>query len=140
MIGWSTAVTKQEKLIPQDIADVIAFLRHAVLNPPDVIYPGPSFGSAEGGEKLYQAHCAECHGKVGEGPQAPALNNQELLNAATNGYLFATISRGRMDTEMPSWGRGSRQYRILNSQERHDIVTYLRRWQRVVIKKKVIGE
>lgn len=137
MIGWSTAVSAQEKLSSQDISDVIIFLRHAALNPPDVIYPGSSFGSAGEGEKLYQALCAECHGKEGEGPQAPALNNQELLNAATNGYLFATISLGRAGTEMPSWGRGSEKYRALSSQERHDIVTYLRRWQKVVIKKRV---
>ncbi len=137
MIGWTTAVTEQEKLSPQDIADVIIFLRYAALNPPDVIYPGPSFGSAVEGERLYQKLCVECHGKEGEGAQAPALNNQELLNAATNGYLFATISRGRMGTEMPSWGRGSQKYRVLNSQERHDLVTYLRRWQKVVIKKRV---
>jgi cbb3-type cytochrome c oxidase subunit III len=140
MIGWSTAVTDQEKLSQQDVADVIVFLRHAVLNPPDVIYPGPSFGSADEGKKLYKTLCSECHGQEGEGPQAPALNNQELLNGATNGYLFATISCGRMDTEMPSWGRGAGKYRILSSQERQDVVTYLRRWQRVVIKKKVVGK
>lgn len=133
MIGWSTAVSKQVKLAEGDVADVIAFLRHSAANPPDVIYPGPSFGSSEKGIRLFQDLCAECHGKNGEGTLAPALNNQELLNAATNGYLYATISRGRTGTEMPSWGRGSDKYRTLNTQERHDIVAYLRQWQRFVI-------
>ena len=135
MIGWSTAVSRQERLSAADIADVIAFLRHASSNPPDVIYPGPIFGSAEKGRGLFSELCVECHGRLGEGLQAPALNNQEFLNAATNGYLYATISLGRNGTEMPTWGRGSDKYRALNSQERHDIVAYLRQWQKVVIKK-----
>jgi mono/diheme cytochrome c family protein len=135
MIGWSMVVSRQEKLSASDIADVIAFLRHSSQNPLDVIYPGPIFGSAEKGRSQFQELCIECHGQLGEGLQAPALNNQELLNAGTNGYLFATISRGRSGAEMPSWGRGSDKYRALNLQERHDIVAFIRQWQKVVIKK-----
>ena len=135
MIGWSTAVSRQARLSASDIADVIAFLRHSSQNPPDVIYPGPIFGSAEKGRSLFQALCVECHGQMGEGSQAPALNNQEFQNAATNGYIYATLSLGRKGTDMPSWGRGSDKYRALNSQERHDIVAHLRQWQKVVIKK-----
>jgi mono/diheme cytochrome c family protein len=135
MIGWSTDVSKQERLSASDIADVITYLRHSSQNPPDVIYPGPIFGSAEKGRALFQELCVECHGRLGEGLQAPALYNQEFLNAATNGYIYATISLGRNGTDMPSWGRGSNKCRVLNSQERHDIVAYLRQWQKVVIKK-----
>ncbi len=135
MIGWSTVVSKQERLSASDIADVIAYLRHSAQNPPEVIYPGPIFGSQEKGRTLYQELCNECHGQLGEGSQAPALNNQEFQNAATNGFLYATISLGRNGTDMPSWGRGSDKYRTLNIQERHDIVAFLRQWQKVVIKK-----
>jgi mono/diheme cytochrome c family protein len=135
MIGWSTAVSKQEQLTASDITDVIAFLRHASQNPPDVIYPGPIFGSAEKGKVLFQELCVECHGQMGEGSQAPALNNQEFLNAATNGYIYATLSLGRNGTDMPSWGKGSDRYRALTTQERHDTVAFLRQWQKVVIKK-----
>jgi len=137
MLGWSTAVSKQVQLSAKDIADVIAFLRHSAANPPDVIYPGPSFGSAEQGNILFQRLCVECHGKNGEGSLAPALNNQELLNAATNGFLYATISRGRAGTEMPSWGRRSDKFPRLSSEERHDVTAFLRAWQRVVIKKRL---
>ncbi len=135
MIGWSTDVSSQERLSASDIADVIVFLRHSSQNPPDVIYPGPIFGSAEKGESLFEELCIECHGRLGEGSQAPALNNQEFQNAATNGYIYATLSLGRSGTEMPTWGRGSDRYRALTTQERHDIVAYLRQWQKVVIKK-----
>jgi mono/diheme cytochrome c family protein len=135
MIGWSTAVSKQDRLSPSDIADVVAYLRRASQNPPVVIYPGPIFGSAEKGKRSFQELCVECHGQLGEGSQALALNNQEFLNAATNGFIYATLSLGRTGTDMPSWGRGSNRYRVLTTQERHDIVAFLRQWQKVVIKK-----
>ena len=135
MIGWSTAVSRQDRLSTSDIADVVAYLRHASQNPPDVIYTGPIFGSAEKGKILFQELCVECHGQLGEGSQAPALNNQEFLNAATNGFIYATLSLGRNGTDMPSWGQGSDEYRTLAFQERHDIVAFLRQWQKVVIKK-----
>lgn len=135
MFGWATAVSRQERLSNQDIADMIAFLRDAAADyPPDVIYPGPNFGSAERGSPLFRTHCSECHGAGGEGSKAPALNSQELLNAATNGYLFATISLGRSSTEMPSWGMGSEDRPALSIQERQDLVSFIRGWQRVVIK------
>jgi mono/diheme cytochrome c family protein len=134
MFGWATAVSRRERLSGQDIANVIAFLREAAAHPPDVIYAGSNFGSAERGAPLFRTHCAECHGTGGEGPKAPALNSQELLNAATNGYLFATVSLGRRGTEMPSWGMGSEERPALTIQERQDLVSFLRDWQRVVIK------
>ncbi len=134
MFGWATAVSRQERLSRQDVADVIAFLRDAAAHPPDVIYAGPNFGSAERGAPLFRTHCAECHGQNGEGPKAPALNSQELLNAATNGYLFATVSLGRRGTEMPSWGMGSEDHPALGIQQRQDLVSFIRGWQRVVIK------
>lgn len=136
--GPNLAEPSQVQLSSTDIADVIAFLRRSAANPPDVIYPGPSFGSSKAGERLFHNFCVDCHGKNGEGPSAPALNNQELLNAATNGYLYATISKGRAGTEMPSWGRGSDKHRSMSTQERHDMVAYLRQWQHVVIKKQLI--
>jgi mono/diheme cytochrome c family protein len=140
MFGWSADVAPQERLTETEMADVIAYLRAAAAAPPEVIFPGPNFGAAEDGRPLYGRLCVECHGSEGEGLKAPALNNQELLNAATNGYLFATLTLGREATDMPPWGRGKDKYRSLNVQERYHIVTFLRSWQRVVIKKILAGE
>ena len=135
MFGWATAVSQQERLTTQDVADVIAFLRSTSASLSlGVIYAGPNFGSSERGGPLFQSRCAECHGRDGEGPKAPALNSQELINAATNGYLFATISLGRSSTAMPSWGRDIEDRPALSIQERQDIVSFIRGWQRVVIK------
>ena len=41
---------------------------------------------------------SRCHGTNGEGTEAPALNSQEFLNAATNGYILATMTIGRDGT------------------------------------------
>jgi mono/diheme cytochrome c family protein len=140
MFGWAEDVAPKERLTETEIADVIAYLKFASADPPDVIFPGPSFGAAEDGRPLYGRLCAECHGTEGEGFQAPALNNQELLNAVTNGYFFATLTIGRKGTDMPSWGRGKDEYRPLNIQERYDITAFLRSWQRVIIKKTLAGD
>jgi cytochrome c oxidase cbb3-type subunit 3 len=136
MFGWATAVSREERLSLEDIADVIAYLRRTSALPAlEVIYPGPAFGSAGRGAAVFQAHCRECHGSEGLGPKAPALNNQEFLNAATNGYLFATVSLGRGGTDMPAWGIGTDRYEALDLEARQDVVTFLRSWQTVVIKK-----
>jgi hypothetical protein len=62
------------------------------------------------------------------------LNNQDFLNAATNGYILGTISLGRIDTPMPSWGRGSEKYPVMTGAGRQDVVAYIRSWQKARIK------
>jgi mono/diheme cytochrome c family protein len=99
------------------------------------IYPGESLGNPASGEKLFEKHCSDCHGYNGEGTKAPALNNQEFLNAASNGYILGTISLGRENTAMPSWGRGGEKYSKLGGSQRWDIVSYIRSWQKLVIQK-----
>ena len=86
------------------------------------IETGPNLGNPAYGKILYRRFCSDCHGENGEGIKAPALNNQEFLNAASNGFIIGTISIGRKDTEMPSWGRGTKQYPQLATQDRWDIV------------------
>ena len=101
----------------------------------DYIYQGSNPGDATEGKGLFTANCAECHGENGEGTTAPALNNQEFLNTATNGYLIATVSIGRQGSKMPSWGIGNEEYPALNSEQRKDITAYVRSWQRFRIHK-----
>ena len=100
----------------------------------EYIYQGSNPGNAESGNELFATHCNRCHGENGEGTRAPALNNQEFLSAATNGYLVATVSIGRQGTRMPSWGRGSDEYPALNAGQRKDLVAYIRSWQRFRIR------
>ena len=135
MFGWTDDVASAEKLAQSQISDIIAYLRELATNPPAVLYPGPNLGHADAGKDLFARHCSECHGQKGKGIKAPALNNQEFLNSATNGYLLAAMSLGRENTAMPSWGRGSKKNAKLSIQERYDIAAFIRRRQRVVIKR-----
>ncbi len=115
--------------------DLIRFMRHRQTMIQDYIDPGPTLGNPDSGKKLFQKYCSDCHGQLGEGVKAPALNNQELLNAASNGYFLATITMGRQKTPMPEWGKATEERRALNTKERHDLVAYIRHWQTLTIKR-----
>jgi mono/diheme cytochrome c family protein len=135
MFGWSTDLQGAGKLDLQDISDIIAYMRAFAFSGRDYIYPGSNPGNAGSGKEIFAGHCAECHGKDGAGDIAPALNNQEFLSAATNGYIMATISVGRDGTRMPSWGKGADPYPALTTTQRKDLVAWIRSWQRYRIRK-----
>ena len=118
-----------------DLSDLIAFIRSSADSIHTFLEPGPVLGNPELGKKLYKSYCVECHGNKGEGVEAPALNNQEFLNAATNGFLLATVSLGRNGTPMPEWGKASSEHRMLSPRERHHLIAYIRKWQTITIKR-----
>ena len=69
------------------------------------------------GKKLFERHCAECHGSSGEGSeQAPSL--RDVSKTATPGMLHWFIKNGNLRTGMPSWSR-------LPDQRLWQVVTYL---------------
>ena len=135
MFGWTTDVQGAGKLDRQGVSDIIFYMRQVAEGERDYIYQGSNPGNAAPGKGVFAEHCAQCHGLNGEGTDAPALNNQEFLSAATNGYIMATITIGREGTKMPSWGRGSDDFPALNPGERKDPVAYIRSWQRIRIRK-----
>jgi cytochrome c oxidase cbb3-type subunit 3 len=53
------------------------------------------------GEKLFQVHCARCHGAKGEGSRGPALARPKLPRAPDDTELLNVIQRGIRGTEMP---------------------------------------
>ena len=71
------------------------------------------------GAKLYDLHCAECHGKNGEGAKkGPALSVREIEDAAP-GALNWVITNGVVRHGMPVWAK-------LPPAQRWQIVTYLK--------------
>ncbi len=134
MFGWSSDVYDQEQLGMQDISNIIAYMRKSSKEPLSYIFPGSNPGDRIKGAEVFADRCAECHGPSGEGTKAPALNNQELLSAASNGYFMATITLGREGTAMPSWGYGGDDYPALSGEERKNLVATIRAWQRIRIK------
>jgi putative heme-binding domain-containing protein len=70
-------------------------------------------------ERLFQSHCAACHGPKGEGAMGPTLAVPKLGRATNDELLFSIIKDGIAGTEMPR----SR----LNSDEIQQLVTYVRK-------------
>lgn len=84
--------------------------------------PNPMEGEANSvaaGGKLYEEHCAECHGKKAEGTRrAPSLLRQEVQQA-TPGAIFWVLTNGVVRRGMPDWSK-------LPEPERWQIVTFLK--------------
>lgn len=54
------------------------------------------------GARLFQLHCAACHGPKGEGGSGPTLAVPKLVHAPTEELLIRVITRGISGTAMPS--------------------------------------
>jgi len=81
-------------------------------------FEGDSQALAAGG-KLFEQHCAECHGrKAGGTRRAPSLVREEV-QAATPGTLFWVLTNGVVRRGMPVWSK-------LPESQRWQIVTFLR--------------
>lgn len=71
------------------------------------------------GRKLFEQHCAECHGSMAEGGRkAPSLRTEEIQQA-TPGTLFWILTNGVVRRGMPVWSK-------LPEPQRWQIVTYLK--------------
>ncbi|HKQ73835.1 MAG TPA: c-type cytochrome [Blastocatellia bacterium] len=60
-----------------------------------------STGQATQGARLFQDHCAGCHGPKGEGGSGPTLATPTLVRATTEQLLIRVIAEGIPGTEMP---------------------------------------
>jgi mono/diheme cytochrome c family protein len=129
-------------LSSDEVNDVVAHLRSWESDPPfgPARQVGVSKATAEiphrfvvpwnldRGRRLFASNCAGCHGNDGKDSWAPQLNNQGFLAAATDGFLQATIVRGRHGTAMRPFGGGAQGIADLTSDDIDDIVAYIRYW------------
>jgi cytochrome c oxidase cbb3-type subunit 3 len=110
-----------------EIDDLIAYLRsnedRAPISHRFVMGVNP-----ENGREKFTAYCAGCHGDNGKGGFAPELHNPGFLRAATDGYLQATIIRGRRGTAMRAFGTSGHGLAHLSQNEINEIVAYIRQW------------
>jgi putative heme-binding domain-containing protein len=72
-------------------ATLLILLAQCSRRPPDL----------SGGERLFQIHCASCHGANAEGARGPALAVPKLSRAPTEKQLIGLIRAGIRGTEMP---------------------------------------
>lgn len=80
------------------------------------------------GKKLFEEHCAECHGHEAEGGRrAPSLRVREVQNAPP-GAIFWILSNGVVRRGMPDWSK-------LPGPERWQIVTFVESLKRSKIRK-----
>ena len=74
---------------------------------------------AERGRKLFDNHCARCHGIGGTGGEGPSLARRTLRHAADDAALASVIENGIEGTEMPgTW--------LLSPKEIGEVVAYVR--------------
>ncbi len=73
--------TMVQNLSVQDMADVAAYIEHLPMAPYNDIGPGVHLAH---GERLYEEHCADCHGAQGEGN---AQKNMPLIQGQHYSYL-----------------------------------------------------
>ena len=122
------------ELSPEDIDNLVAFLRRWEHHPPPAVKGGRPVrryvisADLADGRTLYEGHCSGCHGAAGNDGVAPALNNADFLAAATDGFLQATIARGRADTPMRPFGRGANGMAELSTDQINNIVGFIRTW------------
>jgi len=92
-------------------------------NPPQKVlqWQNPYAGRSDAwraGEKLFDRHCAQCHGDGGIGTDhAPSLKSVHIKSAKP-GTLFWFVKNGNLRAGMPSWSR-------LPDAQVWQIVTYL---------------
>ena len=67
------------------------------------------------GERLFQIHCAACHGPKGEGGSGPTLAVPKLVRAPTEELLVKVITEGIPGSEMPLSKLNSDQIRQIAS-------------------------
>jgi mono/diheme cytochrome c family protein len=72
-----------------------------------------------GGRKLFQRHCAECHGVDGTGRKKAANLTSPVVQTQPDGVLHWKITNGNPDRGMPSFSR-------LPDLQRWQLVLYLR--------------
>ena len=71
------------------------------------------------GGKLYEEHCAECHGMKGEGGSKGANLRANEVQQATPGSLFWILTNGVVRRGMPVWSK-------LPEPERWQLVAFIR--------------
>jgi mono/diheme cytochrome c family protein len=79
------------------------------------------------GSQLWSLNCSECHGKMGEGVSAPALNAKEFLSSVTDEQIHGIVAGGIPGSAMPAWltDYGG----PLTQQQIDALVVYLRSWE-----------
>jgi mono/diheme cytochrome c family protein len=114
----------------REIADIITFLRQTSSLNGGEPHGATVQGNADLGDEAFHELCSGCHGAEASGRTAPALANSGFHEAASDGFMQATIARGRDGTAMRAWAFGGQGFAELTPTEINDIVAYIRSTER----------
>jgi mono/diheme cytochrome c family protein len=115
----NTAASGQERRSSNDEPADVIFARvpdkaRAKRNPLESDSDAPAAGN-----KLFEQHCAECHGKKADGAKrGPSLRNN-AVQQATPGEIFWILTNGVVRRGMPAWSK-------LPAEQRWQIITWLK--------------
>lgn len=106
LLAWAVSVTALFTLAarkPEDVGPVAQLSKApnwaATLKNP---YEGQA-EAATAGKKLFERHCAACHGPEGRGMEHAVNLHSSLIQNAPPGVLFWAMRNGRIRKGMPSW-------------------------------------
>jgi mono/diheme cytochrome c family protein len=116
---------KDAGLRPEEIEAVVSYLRSLGPGTPETEQPVAP-GDAARGAGIYLGICSGCHGPRGEGAEGPALSNPAFLEAASDAYLAATVTRGRTGTSMRAFARPMLGFPALDKSDIADVVAFVR--------------
>jgi len=120
MSAW--AKERGGPLSPEDIEEVVKFLRTWRKGTPVALDERPISGDRTRAEPLFARECVRCHGERGVGGPNVHIGNPQLLQTASDGFIRYAIKNGRPGTVMPAFSK------TLDEQGIEDLTTLLRSW------------
>jgi mono/diheme cytochrome c family protein len=85
--------------------------------------------AVERGQPLYVTHCADCHGKNGEGAKGISpMNSKRFLEEVTDEVMYKMIERGIPGTGMAPLGEN--EGGPLNKEHIENLVAVIRNWEK----------
>ncbi len=112
------------ELSRRDIDDTISYIR--TLDNSNNLNPSYIEGDALLGKERFRRLCGQCHGLEGEGGIGPAIGKTAFLNAVSDGFIQAMVTRGRDGTEMRPFTETGDGIARLDEKELSNIIAYLR--------------
>jgi len=120
MSAWSK--DRGGPLSPEDIEEVIKFLRTWRTGARAVLDERPPAGDLTRAETLFARECVSCHGARGVGGPNVHIGNPQLLRAASNGFIRYAIKNGRPGTPMKAFSQ------TIGEEGIEDLTGLLRSW------------
>ncbi|HYQ27463.1 MAG TPA: c-type cytochrome [Polyangiaceae bacterium] len=120
MSAWSKE--RGGPLSPEDIDQVIEFLRTWRTGARVALDERPLGGDPTRAESLFERECVSCHGARGVGGPNVHIGNPQLLQVASNGFIRFALKTGRPGTPMPSF------LQRLGEEGIEDLTGLLRTW------------